>query len=360
MSTVNGTVVFQDDFATNGRLNSANWDYVHFTEQNNASFLGLTQLRQELPLAENGVARIRLDTWLQEQDGSGGKAFSGSDATTTQAYLPDSSGGIAFEGQFRFTQPQGGMIAGFFTYQKFPPPEVAFDRDHHDEIDFEIFTTNLNRISTNPYAHEKQGPGTPQQFAVPGGVALWHTYRIEWLPDAVLWYVDGDLLRSYTKPLTNPQEFHINLWGVPREWTSTPLVDASIGDPNFKPAASAAENRTFYFDVASPKVERLASQHGDAAANTLIGTAGGDRLDSGAGVTLAGKAGNDTDRRPGGDPRRRPGHRHGHLVGARADYGVSAAFGVDDNGQQDRAHLRQHGYPDAYRVRNLPVTGAMT
>jgi len=58
------TVLFQDDFSTNGPLNSANWDFNHWEPQNNPSYLGLTQMRQSLPIAENGMARIQLDTWL--------------------------------------------------------------------------------------------------------------------------------------------------------------------------------------------------------------------------------------------------------------------------------------------------------
>ena len=51
MSTaqLTGTILFQDDFSTNGRLNSASWDFNHWSAQNNPSYLGLTQMRQELP-----------------------------------------------------------------------------------------------------------------------------------------------------------------------------------------------------------------------------------------------------------------------------------------------------------------------
>src|SRR5258708_6091334 len=109
------TILFQDDFSTDGPLNSAFWDYNHWQQQNNPSFLGLTQMRQSLPFAQNGMARIQLDTWLD------GKAFSGSEAITKQAFaLPGNGGGIAFEGNFKFEGTQCGMIAGFFTYQQFP------------------------------------------------------------------------------------------------------------------------------------------------------------------------------------------------------------------------------------------------
>ena len=137
------TVLFQDDFSTNGPLNSANWDFNHWEPQNNPSYLGLTQMRQSLPVAANGMARIQLDTWLD------GNAFSGSEAITIRAFaLPGNGGGIAFEAKLKFEGTQGGMIAGFFTYQQFPP---GADRDIHDEIDVEILTTNLNKVSTNVY-----------------------------------------------------------------------------------------------------------------------------------------------------------------------------------------------------------------
>ena len=121
------TVLFQDNFSTNGPLNSANWDFNRWEATNNPSYLGLTQMRQSLPVAENGMARIRLDTWLD------GNAFSGSEAITIQAFaLPGQGGGIAFEAKLKFEGTQGGMIAGFFTFQKFPP---GADRDIHDEIE---------------------------------------------------------------------------------------------------------------------------------------------------------------------------------------------------------------------------------
>ena len=61
------TVLSQDDFSTNGPLNSANWDFNRWEAQNNPSYLGLTQMRQSLPLAQNGAARIQLDTWLERE-----------------------------------------------------------------------------------------------------------------------------------------------------------------------------------------------------------------------------------------------------------------------------------------------------
>ena len=248
------TVLFQDDFSTNGPLNSANWGFNRWEQQNNPSYLGLTQMRQSLPVAENGMARIQLDTWLD------GNAFSGSEAITIRAFaLPGDGGGIAFEAKLKFEGTQGGMIAGFFTYQQFPP---GADRDIHDEIDVEILTTNLKKLSTNVYAQESgRKTAHPRSIAVtPGTFSGWHTYRMEWFPDHVSWFVDGALVRTEKDHVpTQPQQLHMNLWGVPTNWGPSPgdPNGPPIGDPSFTPAKSASDNQTYFFDVTAVKVERL-------------------------------------------------------------------------------------------------------
>jgi hypothetical protein len=168
-------------------------------------------------------------------------------------------GGIAFEAKLKFEGTQGGMIAGFFTYQQFPP---GADRDIHDEIDVEILTTNLNKLSTNVYAHESgQKTAHPLSIAVISGTfSDWHTYRMEWFPDHVSWFIDGDLLRTETDHVpTQPQQLHMNLWGVPTDWGPSPgdPNGPPIGDPNFTPAKNASDNQTYFFDVTTVKVEQL-------------------------------------------------------------------------------------------------------
>src|SRR5258708_24638962 len=91
---------------------------------------------QQLPYAYNGAAHFPVETWL-----SPGGSFSGQDAFTTQQYNVNTYGGLAFTGTFKLDAPtggvgtdrlhipttpnatsiQGGMIAGFFTYQFFQP-----------------------------------------------------------------------------------------------------------------------------------------------------------------------------------------------------------------------------------------------
>ncbi len=253
-------VLFTSDFWTGPdpkQLDSAKWDFNRWEKDNNPSYLGLTQMRQYLPYAWGGAVRIRLDTW---NDGDG-RCFLGSEAITKQAFaLPGGGGGIAFEAELSLdTLAQGGMIAGFFTFQQFPP---GADRDIHDEIDVEIITTNLNKVSTNVFAQESlKRTAHPLSIAVkPGTFSGFHKYRMEWFPDHVSWFLDGVQIRRETDHVpTQSQQFHLNLWGVPGTWGPSPgdPLGPPVGDHSFTPAANQKDNRTFFLLVRNVKVEQL-------------------------------------------------------------------------------------------------------
>lgn len=357
-----GQVLFQDNFSTDGRLSSTNWDYNHwFDDQKppvgtytNPSYLGQTQMRQELPNQVDGVAKIRLDTWNSYNSPSKvsppntnpkiWNSFTGSEAITNQSWAVDATGGIAFEGVFRFQSTQGGMITGFFGYQNFywPPSQpLLAERATHDELDFEILTTQLGKISTNVFTNAKGGDSPESIPVAPNSFQDFHTYRIEWYKDSVLWFVDGNLIRTEaTKNLipTATQQLHLNLWGVPggpipSQWLKNPgdPNGPNVGDPSFQPAAVQADNKIFYFDVSSVKVERLPVSPGTEAADILNGTAASEHVSGDAGNdvlnALAGDdvivGGSGDDVIDGGD-----GSDTALFSGARADYVISAAGAV--------------------------------
>src|SRR5512139_564846 len=104
-SPTSGTILFEDSFSNNGQLNPSNWDFNHWFDQNtppagtytNPSYLGQTQMRQELPSALDGVARIRLDTFNQYNTPAKAfpnatdqvfNSFTGSEAITKQSWAP--------------------------------------------------------------------------------------------------------------------------------------------------------------------------------------------------------------------------------------------------------------------------------
>jgi hypothetical protein len=265
------TILFQDDFSTSGPLNSTNWHFNKWSSTNNASFLGLTQMRQVLPIAENGMARLEMDTWQPANADPTKASFFGSEAITNQAYsLPGNGGGIAFEANFKFEGTQGGMIAGFFSYQNFP---FGQGQKIHDEIDYEILTTQLAKISTNFFAHQSDNVNPLSIAVAPGSLGDWHTYRMEWFPDHITWFVDGTAIRTITpndiNPMTGlhyqiptqPQQLHMNLWGADPSWGPGPgdPNGPPVGDPNFKPALSPSANHAYFFDVTNVKVEQLSA-----------------------------------------------------------------------------------------------------
>ena len=181
------------------------------------------------------------------------------------------SGGLSFEGKFKFSGDgtgnqsalnQGGMILGFFSYEKNPPRGTGL----HTEIDFEVFTSNLkdpalNQISTNVF----NGSKYPHRFrtrcttcrrqtslttrcpirTTPLPNAEYHTYKFEWFPNWINFYIDDKLLRTVTNPNSLPdpsrdQRLHLNLWGQATnigpangDWTGNP-----VGDPSLGPATS--------------------------------------------------------------------------------------------------------------------------
>jgi hypothetical protein len=91
-SPISGTVIFQDDFSVAGPLGNS-WDYNHWSQTNNPSYLGQTQMRQNLPDAENGMARIKMDTFNPPPGGP--DSYYGSEAITNQAW-DVSAGGLGF------------------------------------------------------------------------------------------------------------------------------------------------------------------------------------------------------------------------------------------------------------------------
>ncbi|WP_416347052.1 glycoside hydrolase family 16 protein, partial [Enterobacter asburiae] len=79
----------------------------------------------------------------------------------------------------------------------------------------------------------------------------YHTYVIKWLPTAVEWYVDGQLVRKSTKLVpANGMHLHLNMWAPAAEWKSA--YNAAL-----QPTNSAANNKILSMLVESVKVDSL-------------------------------------------------------------------------------------------------------
>lgn len=272
-------VIFSDEFNGSGPLDSSVWHFPVWKEPDNPSFNARTQHRQSLPEQQNGALRLRLDTFNPTDPNNPKFSLLGSEAITKRSF-DITNGPVAFEARLRMDQDQKGIIGGFFTYNT--PIDGL-----HDEIDFEAITNRINLIQTNIYINQQLGNGDPVSYPLSGSLTDYHTYRIEWLPNAVRWLVDGQEVRVITHAVPQrAQELYFNIWAPLPEWDS--------GDYSLTAAQNAAENRTFYMDVDYVRVEGIAQRLGGVGDDTLIGTAAGEFIAGGAGDDrIAGLGGDD-------------------------------------------------------------------
>ncbi|MGE4370046.1 MAG: glycoside hydrolase family 16 protein [Burkholderiaceae bacterium] len=269
--------LFRDDFSRDGAIDAGLWNY-NVWNPDGSSFYGRTQQRQELPAAENGVLRLKLDTF-NPTGNAANPTFLGSEAISLQKF-DLSQGGIAIEFVARYAQSQPGIVGGLFTF--------GGGGNHHDEIDFEGLSNRLSFIQTNVYKNEPPGAGRPEHHPLDQPITEFHTYRVEWLPTKVRWFVNDELVRENTSHVpTLPQAVHLNIWAPASEW-------AEAFSPTLAAASSAAQNQSFYFEVDSIKVDQLASYSGTGARDSLQGSENADYLHAGAGNDhLQGLAGDD-------------------------------------------------------------------
>ncbi|WP_108662878.1 family 16 glycosylhydrolase [Acuticoccus kandeliae] len=268
-----GQVLFSDDFNTNGRIDSNKWR----PNVGDGSFLGATQMRPTLPVAKDGVLRLQLDTY--NPSGNPAKpTYFGSEAISRQEFSVGN--GIAFEGEMRLAQDQRGLIAGFFPFWG--------DANRHDEIDWELIPNRgLNNVQTNLYVNDTYSGGNWKIHPIDEPMTEFHTFRIEWLPNQVRWYVDGELVRTENQSPTRAMALHLNIWG--------PGLDWDTADPSLRPTGNPALNQSYFFEVDWVKVEELAAFFGDGAANRSVGSAANDLMrGAGGSDALIGGLGDDT------------------------------------------------------------------
>lgn len=274
------STLFVDDFH-NAQFYKTNWDYNHWRQTDNPSFLGRTQMQQKLPEIVNGELRLRVDTWLD------GKAFSGDEAITKKKFNI-SKGGVAFETTAHFDMANAkGLVGGMF-------PFGITTGKSKNEIDWEglsnQYTAKVNQIQTNVYANAPPGQGSVKFVNVPGSMAQNHVYRIEWLKGEVRWLIDGKLVRTEkTKvPPNGDVQMHLNFWAPDKGWKN------AYSD-TLKPAASADQSKKYFFYVDKVSVTQLATAYGNEKANLLTGSASNEWLRGHAGDDdIKGGIGNDT------------------------------------------------------------------
>ena len=237
-------VLLRDDF-DGSSLNTALW---RIPNAGPGSFLGRTQLETAaLPGVGGGIATLTLDTYNPTAAGS---LFRGSEIITNSLYSRDN--GLIFEARTRLVSPTaGGLIGSLFSYDVFG--------SIRDEIDFELVSNdvinNNDRILTNVFQDDPfTGPGSGGDsafVAVPGiDLTQFNTYRIEWLPNRLDWYVNDVLVRTATNDLPDdPMSIRLNLWAPDPAF-------AVAYNPALQPTGSPGSNQEYRYEIDFVEIRR--------------------------------------------------------------------------------------------------------
>jgi beta-glucanase (GH16 family) len=235
-------VLFQDNF--NAPLDPNVWSYNLYIAPpgNNSSFNGRTQMEQYLPVVSDGALQLTVQTYNPT-----GFSFLGSEIISNQTFS-DSSGGIAFTAVARAVSVVPGLVGGIFAYN------FNNSTGLHDEIDFETLTniaaSENNQEQTNVYSNEPLGAGNPQ-FVTDLDLTAYHTYTMEWFPNAVLWFIDGQLVREITGNIPQgPLAFHLNFYAPAMDW-------AEAYSSGLQPTNNPQNNVTYTFEVDSATVSEI-------------------------------------------------------------------------------------------------------
>jgi len=244
-------ILLQDDFSDNAPLDPAIWSYNRYAAVDNPSFNGQTQMEQYLPTVSNGALQLTVQTYNPTGPGN---SFLGSEIISNQTFnnntFIDDSGGIAFTAVARIVNPTPGMVGGIFAYNY--NSSTGLD----NETDFESLSNTAasqnDQEQTNVYSNQPLGTGNPQFVADPG-LTNYQTYTMEWFPNAVLWFIDGQLVRESTAVVPQgPMAFHLNFYAPASNW-------ADAYSASLLPTANPEDNTTYTFDVESVSVATIAN-----------------------------------------------------------------------------------------------------
>ena len=274
-----GAVLFRDDFEGTGNVSANLWDLPQFPVptpgpgEPNPTFLGRTQLKlHERPAIVDGVAQLELNTFNPRNSNlrpGEVPSFFGSEIISTTTFSREN--GLAVEARTRLNAPdslgistQRGLVAAMFLFDS---TEVRPNQFLFNEIDFEFLTNDINnvdtgespRVLTNVFADDPPGRGDPAFISVDNlDLTEFNTFRIEWLPEEVRWFVNGNLIRTeaaFTGDLDvnipeTPLNLHLNFWAPAAEF-------ADAFDNSLQPTFSLAADQSFFYEIDFVQVEQL-------------------------------------------------------------------------------------------------------
>jgi hypothetical protein len=255
--------LLQDDFSGDAPLDPKVWGINQYEPVNNPSYYGRTQIAQSLPIVSNGALQLTLSTYNPTGPGN---AFVGSEIISNRTFDDNIAGmGIAFTAVAKIDGPVvPGMVGGIFAY------DYNTSTGYDNELDFELLTNNAaaqnNPVQTNVYENQSLGTGNPEFVPDPTSLTTYQTYTMEWFPNAVLWFINGALVRESTVDVPQgPMAFHLNFWAPDTTW-------ADAYSASLQPTSNSQDNTVYNFDVESVSVAAIENNTMCFLAGTQIAT----------------------------------------------------------------------------------------
>ncbi|GEM_PF-3046456 len=241
--------VLRDDF-DGSALDLFLWN---LAEPGPSSIVGRTQLQTvDAPEVSGGLLRLRVDSF---NPFSPGNTFLGTGISTDEAFVR--SGGLVFETRARLINDgldplDRGLVASFFSF--------GLDEGVRDEISLDLLS---NDVLAEPVANERVRTSSSNdellgQSAVAGSVGaagldatVFNTYRIEWQPTRVEWYVNDVLVRVESGAVPDdPMNVGLNFFAPDNAGIGTGF-DASL-----QPDSNSSDNETWFFEVDFVEIRR--------------------------------------------------------------------------------------------------------
>lgn len=231
------------------------------TPEGNAAFFGRTAIRNPespteggLPTTinvEDGVAKLRLDTYNPTDPNNPKTSFWGSEMDTKRQFQPPSGGlVVSFEARVRANGIPPGVVTSMFGYNL-----LNAGTGNRDEVDFEFLSNHYNtdppKVLINYFRNESTASGgDPRLLPVNIDFAQFNTFRADWSENEVKWYINNNLLATQAVTMPNPLDLRFNIW-VP----DSSFIDAFNG--SLMPAQTINgdnANRSYFYEIDWVKV----------------------------------------------------------------------------------------------------------
>lgn len=191
--TGNWSLIFHDEFEGN-TLDDSRWVTCYWWDNNGCTNEGNNELQWYLPeniIVQDGALHLRAIE--QEVTGSNGKVYPyTSGMVTTGSVVDDPEAPTKFVFTYGYAEirawvPRGqGLWPAFWLL-----PAAQVSRPEIDVLEILGHDTSSLRVSLHYLDFDDRRQRVYYDYSGPDFADGWHTYAVDWSPEALVWYIDG-------------------------------------------------------------------------------------------------------------------------------------------------------------------------